>query len=75
MQSKQEEEIINIRNEIRSYMVAKGHTYQSLATLLTQRYGMNVTAQALNNKLARGSLRYVDAKHIADVLNYKIKWE
>ena len=65
----------DIRNEIRSYMVARGHTYKSVAQLLNSKLGLNVTAQSLNNKLARGSLRYIDAKNIADVLGYKIKWE
>ncbi|MBR1425497.1 LLM class flavin-dependent oxidoreductase [bacterium] len=67
--------ISDIRNEIRSYMVAKGQTYKSVAELLKNKYGENVTAQSLNNKLARGSLRYIDAKQIADVLGYKIRWE
>jgi len=69
------DKFIDIRNEIRSYMVAKGHTYKSVAALLREKSGENVTAQSLNNKLARGSLRYIDAKNIADVLGYKIKWE
>ena len=68
-------EITDIRNEIRSYMVARGQTYKSVEALLTDKFGENITAQSLNNKLARGSLRYVDAKNIADVLGYKIKWE
>lgn len=65
----------DIRHEIRSYMVAKGQTYQSVADKLNKKFGLKVTAQSLNNKLARGSLRYSDAKLIADVLDYKIKWE
>lgn len=65
----------DIRYEIRSYMVARGQTYQSVANLLNKKFGLRVTAQSLNNKLARGSLRYSDAKLIADVLGYKIKWE
>lgn len=65
----------DIRNEIRSYMVARGQTYQSVANLLNKRFGLKFTAQSINNKLARGSLRYVDAKLIAEVLDYKIKWE
>lgn len=71
-----EEDYINsIRNEIRAYMVMRGQTYKTVAEMLTQKFGENVTAQSLNNKLARGSLRYIDAKNIAEVLGYKIKWE
>lgn len=65
----------SIRNEIRSYMVAKGYTYKRVAALLKADLGENITAQSLNNKLARGSLRYIDAKNIARILGYKIKWE
>ena len=56
-------------------MVARGQTYQSVAQMLNKKFGLKFTAQSLNNKLARGSLRYSDAKLIADVLEYKIKWE
>ncbi len=67
--------ITSIRNEIRSYMVAKGQSYKTVASMLTEKFGEKISAQSLNNKLARGSLRYIDAKNIADVLGYKIKWE
>ncbi len=71
-----ENDYINeIRNEIRSYMVLRGQTYKTVAEKLTKRFGEPVSAQSLNNKLARGSLRYIDAKNIAEVLDYKIKWE
>ena len=65
----------NIRNEIRSYMAAKSHTYKSVAILLKNKFGINVTVQSLNNKLSHGSSRYVDAKNIAEVLGYKIRLE
>ena len=75
MQADKKEVFNEIRNEIRSYMVAKGQTYKSVANLLKEKFGESVTAQSLNNKLTRGSLRYIDAKQIADVLGYKIRWE
>ena len=67
--------INDIRNEIRAYMVMRGHSYKTVANLLTEKLGKSVTAQMINNKLARGSLRYIDAKNIAEVLGYKIRWE
>jgi hypothetical protein len=71
-----EDDYVNsIRNEIRSYIVRRGETYKTVAEKLTQRFGENISAQSLNNKLARGSLRYIDALNIAEVLGYKIKWE
>lgn len=65
----------DLRNEIRSYMVRRGHTYSSVSKLLKDELGINITPQSLNNKLTRGSIRYIDVKNIAHVLGYKIKWE
>ena len=67
--------INDIRNEIRAYMVMRGQSYKTVANMLTEKLGKSVTAQMINNKLARGSLRYIDAKNIAEVLGYKIRWE
>lgn len=67
--------IDEIRNEIRAYMVLKGHSYRTLANLLSKKLGKCITSQMISNKLSRGSLRYIDAKNIAEVLGYKIKWE
>ena len=64
-----------IRNEIKGYIHMKGMTYEKVARLLTQKFGKNVTAQSLNNKIARGSIRYIDILQICEVLGYKIKWE
>lgn len=64
-----------IRNELKGYIHMKGMTYEKVAKLLTEKYGKNVTAQSLNNKIARGSIRYIDILQICSVLGYKIKWE
>lgn len=64
-----------MRNEIKGYIRMRGMTYEKVAKLLTEKYGKNVTAQSLNNKIARGSIRYIDILQICDVLGYKIKWE
>lgn len=42
--------------------------------LLNEKYQRNDTVQNLNGKLTRGSLTYVEAKEIADILNCEIKW-
>lgn len=72
----QEEQLMTqIRNELKGYIHMKGMTYEKVAKLLTEKYGKNVTAQSLNNKIARGSIRYIDILQICDVLGYRIKWE
>lgn len=71
----EEQLFINMRNEIKGHIRMRGMTYEKVAKLLTEKYGKNVTAQSLNNKIARGSIRYIDILQICDVLGYKIKWE
>lgn len=63
-----------VKNEIRSYMVAKGHTFESLAKLLSEKYNRNDTAQNLSNKLQRGTIKYAEVIEIAEALDYKITW-
>lgn len=67
--------IAQIKNEIKGYIHMKGFTYEKVAELLTLKYGKRVTAQSLSNKIARGSIRYLDILQICSVLNYKIRWD
>lgn len=64
-----------IRNEVKGYIHLKGLTYEKVAKLLTEKYGKKVTAQSLNNKITRGSIRYLDILQLCSVLGYKISWE
>jgi len=64
-----------VKNEIRSYMVAQGHTFESLAKLMSEKYKRNDTAQNLSNKLQRGTIKYAEVLEIAEVLGYQIKWD
>jgi len=71
-----EEQLLEImRNEIKGHIRMRGMTYEKVAKMLTQRFGENVTAQSLSNKIARGSIRYIDVLQLCAVLNYKLKWE
>lgn len=75
VQSKIDKEMqTKIKNEIRGYMVSKGHTFESLAKLLSEKYGKNETAQNISNKLSRGAIKYADVIEIAEVLGFKISW-
>ena len=66
---------LRIRNEIKGYIHMRGHTYQTVADLITKAFGKRVTAQSLNNKIMRGSLRYIDLLQICSVLNYRLVWD
>ncbi len=64
----------NMRNEIKGYIRMRGFTYESLAKLMSEKYGFSVTPQSINNKLSRGSIKYIDVIRIALALGYKITW-
>ncbi len=64
----------NMRNEIKGYIKMRGYTYEKLAKVMTKEYGESMTSQSLSNKLARGSIKFIDVIKIANVLDYKISW-
>lgn len=65
---------MNIRNEIKAYIIRTGWTMLNLVEELSQRYGWSSSVSNLSAKLQRESLRYKEAIQIADVLGYDIIW-
>ncbi len=65
---------MNIRNEIKSYIIRTGWTMLNLVEELSVRYGWSSSVSNLSAKLQRESLRYKEAIQIADVLGYDIVW-
>jgi len=65
---------MNIRNEIKSYIIRTGWTMLNLVEELSERYGWSNSVSNLSAKLQRESLRYKEAIQIADVLGYDIVW-
>ncbi len=65
---------MNIRNEIKAYIIRTGWTMLNLVDELSQRYGWSSSVSNLSAKLQRESLRYKEAIQIADVLGYDIVW-
>lgn len=64
----------NTKNEIKSYIVAKGWKMVDLVEALKE-YGINTTPQALSNKLSRDTIRYNEVKIIAKIIGYNLVWE
>lgn len=71
---KDKEIISGIRKELRTYLASKGETYKSVAEKVNKKFNDNLTEQSINNKLTRGTIRYIDIHKIANVLGYEIKW-
>ncbi len=65
---------MNIRNEIKAYIIRTGWTMLNLVEELSQRYGWSNSVSNFSAKLQRESLRYKEAIQIADVLGYDIVW-
>lgn len=62
------------RNEIKSYIAASGWKIVDVVEALKE-YGIETTPQALSNKLSRDTLRYSEAKAIANIMGFEIKWQ
>ena len=66
---------MNIRNEIKSYIIREGMTMNEVVERLSENYGWSSSVPNLSGKLRRGSLRYGEAEELADILGYDIVWK
>lgn len=65
----------DMRNEIKSYIVRSGYTMQEIVERLSADYGWSASVSNLSNKLQRQSLRYVEAKQLAEALGFELVWQ
>ena len=66
---------MNVRNEVKSYLVCEGETMQDVLGKLEQQDGWSRSISNLSGKLQRETLRYKEAVELADVLGYEIVWK
>ena len=66
---------MNIRNEIKSYIVREGLTMSEIVDRLVEEYDWGASVPNFSGKLQRGSLRYSEAKELADILGYELVWQ
>ena len=66
--------MMDIRNEIKAYIVREGKTMNEVVEDLAYEYDWSGSVPNLSGKLRRGSLRYQEAKELADVLGYDLVW-
>ena len=66
---------MNIRNEIKSYIVREGLTMSEVVEKLVEEHGWSASVPNFSGKLQRGSLRYSEARELADVLGYDLVWQ
>ena len=65
---------MDIRNELKSYIVKEGMTMRELVDMLAYEYDWSDSVPNFSGKLSRGSLRYSEAVEMADVMGYDIVW-
>ncbi|MBE6089822.1 MAG: LLM class flavin-dependent oxidoreductase [Clostridium beijerinckii] len=65
---------MELKDEIKSYIVSAGWTITKLAEELNKRSGNDYTVQNLSNKIRKESLKYSEVLEIADIIGYEIKW-
>ena len=65
---------MDIRNELKSYIVREGLTMRELVEMLADEYDWSDSVPNFSGKLRRGSLRYSEAVELADVMGYDIVW-
>lgn len=73
--NEESEVFMDIRNEIKSYIVREGVTMTEVVERLAYEYGWSESVPNLSGKLRRGSLRYSEAVELADALGYDIVWQ
>ena len=66
--------MMDIRNEIKAYIVREGKAMNEVVENLAYEYDWSDSVPNLSGKLRRGSLRYQEAKELADVLGYDLVW-
>ena len=66
---------LNIRNEIKAQIVRAGYTMQEVVDMLAAEHGWSDSVSNLSAKLQRGSLRYIEAIQLADVLGFDLVWQ
>ncbi len=66
---------MDIRNEIKAYMVREGITMGEVVARLANAHGWSRSVPNFSSKLRRGSLRYHEAVEVADVLDYDVVWK
>lgn len=61
----------NMRNEIKGRIRMRGYTYETLAQKMTEMFNEKHTPQEINNKISRGTIKYIDVIKITVALGLK----
>lgn len=68
------ESYMEVRNEIKSYIVGEGLSMREVLERLVVTHGWSGSVSNLSAKLRRGTIRYEEVRELADVLEYDLVW-
>jgi len=66
---------MDIRKEFKVMLTREGLNNTSLAKLLSEKTGKNITQQSISGKLLRNSLKIGELTQICDILGYDIEFK
>ena len=66
---------MSIKDEIKSLIIKSGWTMSDVVKALNEKHSRDDSVQNLSNKLSRETLKYKEAKEIADIIGYSIEWK
>ena len=64
-----------MRNFIKARIMEEGYTMTEVVQLLHEDYQKSKSLSNLSNKLSTGTLRFLEAVQLADILGYDIIWK
>ena len=66
-----------IRNEIKAYIAKSGWTLTDIVKEMNKSRATEewTTPQNISNKLTRGTIKYSEAKEIAQIIGFDIRWD
>ena len=69
------EQAKSVQNEVRQHIYSRGLNYEIVARLINQKYpDASADQNNLSHKVNTGTIKYVEMKELADILDYDIKW-
>ena len=70
------EAIERVRCEIKSYIIAAGYNQKEAVEACAMEFEKwSPSDSNFSNKLEKGTLRYLQAKQLAEILGYEIVWQ
>lgn len=66
---------MDVRAEIKSYIVREGLTIRKVLEKLREKKGWSSSLSNFSDKLRRETIRYREVKELAELLGYEIVWK